>query len=219
MKLIFATLLTLASLSAAARAAEITLRNDNNSAFIIITGKIEETDDQKFFEVAGNSRRALVVLNSEGGRGEPTMNIGYHVRSHDYDTVVMNGAICHSACPLIWIAGAARYLARHARLGLHSAAHPNTRERNEPGNAWLAKYMKIMGAPQDRQPLADPCCLNFIGYDEVKAWGLLSEPLPLLPTLQEDKVPDWLATQQDNYWQRRAAEAKRQFRDLLRDVD
>jgi hypothetical protein len=51
--------------------------------------------------------------------------------------------------------------------------------------------------------------LNFIGYDEVKAWGLLSEPLPLLPTLQEDKVPDWLA---------RATEAKRQFCDLLRDA-
>jgi hypothetical protein len=117
-------------LATPASAADIILSGDSNAAFIGITGMILQNDDEKFIELAGDLPRVLVLLNSEDGYSGPAMNIGSYVRSRGYKTVVINGAICDSACPLIWLAGTARYLGRLARLGFpgaSSAAAPQAR--------------------------------------------------------------------------------------------
>jgi hypothetical protein len=164
-------------LATPASAAAIILSGDSNAAFIGITGMILQNDDEKFIELAGDLPRVLVLLNSEDGYSGPAMNIGSYVRSRGYKTVVINGAICDSACPLIWLAGTARYLGRLARLGFPGASSAADALKH----AVLAIYMKSMGAPQqliDLQRLADPCCMNSIGYDEAKEWGLLNEIKP-----------------------------------------
>jgi hypothetical protein len=167
-------------LATPASAAAIILSGDSNAAFIGITGMILQTDDEKFIELARDlpgGPPVLVLLNSEGGYSGPAMNIGSHVRSRGYKTVIINGAICNSACPLIWLAGTARYLGRLARLGFPGASSA----ADDFTHAVLAMYMKSMGAPQqliDLQRLADPCCMNSIGYDQAKEWGVLSEIKP-----------------------------------------
>jgi hypothetical protein len=70
-----------------------------------------------------------------------------------------SGAICNSACTLIWLAGSFRHLDRYARLGFHSAATTlkPPYKRSEPGNAMMALYMANLGVPQqviDLQPKA-----------------------------------------------------------------
>jgi hypothetical protein len=125
--------------------AEITLHGDSNAAFIGISGMIQEADDKKFIELARNIPGVLVLLNSLGGYSSAALNIGSYIRSRSYGTVVVNGATCNSACPLVWLAGAARYLARYVRLGFHSAAFvTDPLKRNERANAAIAIYMKSM---------------------------------------------------------------------------
>jgi hypothetical protein len=123
--------------------------------------------------------QASVVLNSRGGYNDAAINIGRFIRLHKYETRVHKGAVCNSACTLIWLAGTVRHLDRYARLGFHRAATRRRPpyERHERGNAAIAAYMASIGVPQqviDLQPKADPCCLNYIDHAQAKDWGLLS---------------------------------------------
>jgi hypothetical protein len=162
-----------------AKAAEITRRAPANGVdSISLNGRIERDDDTKFISIARGVDQATVVLNSVGGNNNAAANIGRFIRLHNYETRVHNGAMCNSACVLIWIAGSYRHLDRHARLGLHSGSHTETGKRLEEANEKIAIYMKQMGAPQpmiDLQPKADPCCINFVDFPQAKTWGLLNE--------------------------------------------
>jgi hypothetical protein len=108
------------------------------------------------------------------------MRIGAFVRQHKYETRVVNGATCNSACTLIWLAGTTRHLDQHARLGFHSAAatlYPPY-ERYEQGDLIMGKYLAALGVPKeviDLQPQADPCCFNYVGHEQAQAWGLLGK--------------------------------------------
>jgi hypothetical protein len=179
-----------------AAAAEFTRRPQANGPDVItIRGEIEADDHKKFIEIASDLMQASVILDSKGGHIGTALIIGRFIRLRNYDTRVHNGAMCNSACALIWLAGAFRHLDRHARLGFHSAA--TTRrppfKRNEPGNAMVAAYMAGMGVPQqviDLQPKADPCCLNYIDYAQAKAWALLSDRSAKQQALPTPKMPE-----------------------------
>jgi hypothetical protein len=164
-----------------AAAAEITHRPQPKGPDVIsISGEIEPDDDKKFIEIARDIPQASVVLNSKGGYNSAAINIGNFIRLHNHDTKVHNGAVCNSACTLIWLAGTFRHLDRYARLGFHSAATERRPpfKRHERGNTVIAAYMAGLGVPQqviDMQPKADPCCLNYIDHAQAKAWGLLSD--------------------------------------------
>ena len=165
-----------------AAAAEIThTRKADGSHVVTISGQIRHGDGMKFFELTwAVPDPATVILNSPGGWIGEAMAIGGLVRSRNYETRVENGAVCNSACTLIWLAGTSRHLDSRARLGFHSAAttlRPPFK-RSEPGNRTAALYMAGLGVPQkliDLQPKADPCCLNYVDHARAKAWGLLSD--------------------------------------------
>ena len=164
-----------------AAAAEFTRRPQANGPDIItINGIIDPGDNKKFVQVVLEIKHASIVLNSRGGYIQDAIAIGGLVRSRNYETRVENGAVCNSACTLIWLAGASRRLGSRARLGFHSAATTlrPPYKRFEPGNGVMALYMARLGVPQqviDLQPKADPCCFNYVGYAQAKAWGLLSD--------------------------------------------
>ena len=164
-----------------AAAAEFTRRPQaNGSDVITISGEIHAGDHWKFIEITRDIKQASVILNSNGGRIRQAIHIGRLIRDRNYETRVHNGAICNSACTLIWLSGAFRHLDPRARLGFHSARKQlkPPYERSEPGNAIQAAYMASIGVPQqviDLQPKADPCCLNYIDHAQAKAWGLLSD--------------------------------------------
>jgi hypothetical protein len=170
---------------------------------ITISGIIYPGDNRKFVQVVLETKHASIVLDSRGGYVEDAIAIGGLVRSRNYETRVENGALCNSACTLIWLAGASRRLGSHARLGFHSAATAMRPpyKRNEPANGTIALYMARLGVPQqviDLQPKADPCCLNYIDHAQAKAWGLLSDRsakqqvLPTPQTQQPAVGQSWL---------------------------
>ena len=84
---------------------------------------------------------AIVVLNSRGGYNSAATNIGLRIRSHNYETRVHSGAICNSACTLIWLAGTYRHLDPKTRLGFHSARARPPYARLEEGNKKIAEYL------------------------------------------------------------------------------
>ena len=124
-----------------AASAEITRRPQANGPDVIsIVGVIEPGDDKKFNEIASDMTQASVILNVKGGRVWEAINIGRFIRLRTFETRVQNGAVCNSACTLVWLAGSFRHLDRYARLGFHSAAKQGKPpyERSEPGNAMMA---------------------------------------------------------------------------------
>ena len=53
---------------------------------IQIVGPIEQDDDARFREVAASSRDAVVILNSEGGRILPALEIGLEAKERNFAT-------------------------------------------------------------------------------------------------------------------------------------
>ena len=170
----------------------------NGPDIITISGVIYPGDDKKFLEITWSLTNAIVILNSRGGHLNEAAIIGRRIRSHNWETRVRNGAICNSACTLIWVAGVPRRLDLQARLGFHSAATPlKPPTRSEAGNRAWAAYLAEMGAPQqliDLQPKADPCCLKYVDHARAKAWGLLSDRPSQQQALRIPETPQPTAT-------------------------
>ncbi len=62
---------------------------------------------------------ARVTLNSPGGSLEDAMAIGKLVRERGYATVVADGDLCASSCPLILAGGTTRTVGEKGAVGLH----------------------------------------------------------------------------------------------------
>jgi hypothetical protein len=132
-----------------AAAAEFTRRPQTNGLDVIsIVGVIEPGDDKKFNELTWGLKDAIVVLNSRGGHNDVAMSIGRRIYVRSYETRVHNGAICNSACTLVWLAGNYRHMDPKTRLGFHSAREKrNTPARFEEGNKKIAAYLTNLGHP------------------------------------------------------------------------
>jgi hypothetical protein len=103
---------------------------------------------------------------------------------------VRDGAICNSACVLIWLSGVERYFGETAKLGVHSAS-TSEGKRNDEGNELIAIFYRYMGAPQemiDLQSKTSPSALKYLGHQQLLKWGLLA-------TLQQGLSPT-----QDHQW-------------------
>ena len=163
---------------APAAGAEITRHNVPFIGDVIaISGVLELGDDEKFDAATYNNLPppAIVNLNSNGGHNDPAMKIGQTVRARRYATVVLDGAICNSACVLIWLSGAERYFGETAKLGVHSAS-TSEGKRNDEGNELIAIFYRYMGAPRemvDLQSKTSPSALKYLGYQQLLKWGLL----------------------------------------------
>jgi hypothetical protein len=183
----------IAFIASPAAPAEFTRRG----SVIYITGEIGPYDYVDYMQVRGDLRRASIVLNSLGGYLTTALLIGTNIHLRQFETVVRSGDFCSSVCTMIWLAGKPRHLGRLAKLGFHSAGYPDQPGvRNEEGNQTTADYFKSIGVPQqviDLQPMADPCCLNYVDYLQAKVWGLLKEK-PTKQELQElaDRKSVWL---------------------------
>jgi hypothetical protein len=163
---------------------------------ITITGQILKDDEKKFYDIVYGLKDVSIVVNSKGGWNQAAARIGVYIRHKNWETRLLNRSICNSACTLIFLAGAYRYMDPRTKLGFHSASMADSpRIRNEEGNKLIAKYLVWVGAPPqiiDLQPKADPCCLNYVGYAQAKAWGLLSDR----PAKQQQALPTPEAQQQ-----------------------
>jgi hypothetical protein len=83
---------------------------------------------------------------------------------------------------VIWLSGVHRRLSLDGRIGVHSAAMPgNPYARNEFGNGIVFGYLRSIGISEEiieRFWKTDPCCLDYIDYDQARKLGLIDDGPP-----------------------------------------
>jgi hypothetical protein len=166
-------LLNLAGLAAAgltATAASATVEHatlDRGIEAIVISGDILEGDDTRFADLSRRYPRATVYLESAGGSLMPAIEIGKLVHARRHATAVLDGSVCTSACALIWIAGAPRYLGQQGRLGFHASYSDEGGRLVETGvgNAMVGHYLAQLDLSEDAAvfaTIASPYEINWL---------------------------------------------------------
>ncbi|TIS99170.1 hypothetical protein [Mesorhizobium sp.] len=140
----FALLVTVTS----AEAAEIEFLDiPGNDGFISIKGEIAGGDGDRFYDLIQGHDRISVILQSPGGLVKESLQIGAEIRLHNYATMVLPDSECFSACGLIWVAGARRYMSASSKIGFHAAYREENGEYKESGvaNAEIGSYLTHLG--------------------------------------------------------------------------
>jgi hypothetical protein len=92
-----------------------------NQKAILVRGPIEEGDDKRFFEIAEETPRAIVFLESPGGLVTTGISMAAEIGIRGYTTLIQDGSGCHSICAIIWVAGGRRYMSPDAYISVHAA--------------------------------------------------------------------------------------------------
>ena len=146
-----ATMLLLAMLTATpAWAQNIFTSQIGNRPAVVVSGDITDTADEVFKAAAGQLQAPLVFLSSPGGNVAAALEIGRFIRMRALETVVADQQSCFSACALIWLGGAQRFMGQNARIGFHAASEVRggRRETSGVGNAMIGSYLANLGLPE-----------------------------------------------------------------------
>ena len=131
------------------QAADIESTVIKGATIITVVGDIVADDDRRFEVVASTVQgRAVVVLDSHGGKLAAGLIIGDAIRARSYMTVVPENATCASVCGLIWLAGTERFVSRSARIGFHRASFIDGSESGV-GDALIGAYLTRLGLSYD----------------------------------------------------------------------
>jgi hypothetical protein len=150
---------------------------------IVISGDIVDGDDTRFGELSQRYPRAVVYLESAGGALVPGIEIGKLVHAHHHPTAVLDGSTCTSACALIWIAGAPRYLGPEGHLGFHASYSDEGGRLVETGvgNAMVGHYLAQLDLPEDAAvfaTIASPYEINWLTAENSGEAGIAFEAVP-----------------------------------------
>jgi hypothetical protein len=122
------------------------IRQSTNGSEIHLSGKVEIGDFEKFEAVAATADNAIVSLASPGGLLDEGLRIGARIRERGFSTAVPDGAVCASACGLIWLAGTSRFVEGNGRVGFHAIyVADDDHSISAPGNALVGSYMARLG--------------------------------------------------------------------------
>ena len=116
-----------------------------NDLSIRITGVIGPGTYHRFMDELRRKQPSVVMVDGPGGRVLEAMMIGTEIRRRGISTVLPGNHSCASACALIYLSGAKRYIGPQASIGLHSAA--NHGRDDESGTTMMARYLSGMGVP------------------------------------------------------------------------
>ena len=130
-------------------AAEITKERGVNGLpdVIRIAGQFNLGDQDKFQAIALTSKRAIVYLDSPGGRVKAATEIGIMIRMKGFETAVDN-AVCASACALVWLAGEPRTMTNSTSIGFHASyttGKDGKRTSSVSDGATIGTYLTRMG--------------------------------------------------------------------------
>ncbi|WP_158742908.1 hypothetical protein [Acidisphaera sp. L21] len=111
--------------------------------FVVATGVVSLGDDERMRAVLHslppNTRLEGLSLNSPGGDLEEGLRLATSVHDAHVPTVVGPGAICASACFLVFAAGSPMFASTSALVGVHSASYRGT----ESADAQLATLRMV----------------------------------------------------------------------------
>ena len=149
LKLIGAILFALTCIFGPATGAEISILEipDQNFNFVVLKGEITIGDAKRFVETVNSLDRATVILESPGGLVDDALQIGAEIRLRNYATMVLPDTGCHSACGLLWVSGARRYMSSTSQIGFHAAFREENGEFMESGvaNAEIGSFLTHLG--------------------------------------------------------------------------
>ncbi|NGO51112.1 hypothetical protein G6N73_07940 [Mesorhizobium camelthorni] len=88
-----------------------------------------------------------MVLQSPGGLVSEALQIGAEIRLRNFATMVFADGECYSACGLIWVSGARRYMSPDSKIGFHAAYREENGEYRESGvaNAEIGSFLTHLG--------------------------------------------------------------------------
>ncbi|TIL95157.1 MAG: hypothetical protein E5Y73_08470 [Mesorhizobium sp.] len=147
-KSICAAFAALCCWSVCSNAAEIELLDiPGDIKFVSIKGEITGGDADRFYDVVENQERVSVILQSPGGLVGEALQIGAKIRTKGFATMVVDDGQCFSACGLIWVSGARRYMSSNSMIGFHAAYREENGEYRESGvaNAEIGSYLTHLG--------------------------------------------------------------------------
>lgn len=188
-----------------AHSADISAIEDpsSNVLMVLINGEIVEGDAAKFTSTIGSSDRVIVALQSPGGLVNEAIQIGANIRQRGFSTTALADTECMSACALIWVAGARRYMDENSTIGVHAAYRIDGDSYQESGmaNAEIGSYLTHLGlrieairfftaAPPDQISVLTPLAAMQLGIEVyLSANGQRYTPsdLPTMDTLAELK--------------------------------
>jgi hypothetical protein len=118
--------------------------NDKWYTYVYISGELLADDEDKFEAFVNGlaSKDVTVILEGPGGRISAGILIGLNIENRHWDTSVLSGKQCVSACGLIWLAGDTRYASRTANIGFHAVSHAKGQEVSSGGNAVVGAYLR-----------------------------------------------------------------------------
>ena len=173
---------TLIASSVNAATIQRTQSTDGTLDVITIQGPIEDGDAQQFRDAVASSKRAIVFLNSEGGKIMPALDMGTLISAKGFATAVPADALCASACALMWLAGKPRYVSANANIGFHAAYvldHGKSREIGS-ANALVGAYLNRIGLSADAIVFvtsAPPEGMEWLTLEEASTVGIVFEVL------------------------------------------
>ena len=114
--------------------------SDSGEAYIVMEGAVEAGDMYRLKRAYEDDRiapyRFKLILNSPGGNGEEMKKIAAWVEEKEATTAVYEGDICYSACAVIWVHGAVKFMQPGAEIGFHVSSIAMTPKSVE----WLDAY-------------------------------------------------------------------------------
>jgi hypothetical protein len=177
-KTLFAATIALASIGGASAATiELTPGERGEPNVITIEGEIITGDELTLTHLLLEAGSGVVMLDSPGGDLWPGLEMGRAIQLMGFDTMVPDGASCESACALLWLAGATRYMDPDGMVGFHAAYVESEDGALETGsgNAVIGAYLYALGMSfQTIEQLtsAPPDGMYYLTCDEAETLGI-----------------------------------------------
>lgn len=170
-------LLTLVACALDARAANIEIRpiGPGMPELIVVYGELVPSDIDRFNSLASVTSKAIVAFAGPGGSVVTGTTIGEITRLKGFDTVVLSGYHCASACALAWLGGARRYLSEGAGIGFHAARDVRSGDASGFGNALVGAYLNKIGLPIQAIlyiTAAQPDSMIWLNVADAQAYGI-----------------------------------------------
>ncbi len=163
-----------------ADAAEIQILSPPGFDVTVVTlkGKIIPGDAERFVSAVENLGKVVVAASGPGGSVNEALEIGATIRQRNFATQVLPDMECYSACALVWISGARRYMSNSSTIGFHAAWTLHNGEMREAGmgNAEIGSFLTHLGlrveairfitqAPPDKVALLTTQIARTLGID------------------------------------------------------
>jgi hypothetical protein len=141
---------------------------------LLITGVIGPGSYEEFRAALSHATPEIVVIDGPGGVLGEAILIGQEIRRRRLDTLVAAHHSCASACAVVFLSGANRYLGAGAEIGLHSASFVDGRADPE-ATALMASYLEGVGVPLatlHRMAETAPSDIRWLTKSEQRAIGI-----------------------------------------------